>query len=82
MRGPIVYCLEGVDHDVSILSVSLPRKSPVTAEHCKDMLGSVTVLLAKGLAEGDQPVQLTAVPYYAWQNRGIDEMTVWIVEAE
>jgi len=60
----------------------LPRKSPVTAEHRKDLLGGVTVLLAKGLVEGEAPVKLTAVPYYAWQNRGIDEMTVWIVEAE
>jgi len=82
MRGPIVYCLEGVDHDCSIFSVALPRKSPVTAEHRKDLLNGVTVLLTRGLAKGGELVKLTAVPYYAWQNRGIDEMTVWIVEAD
>jgi len=38
------------------------------------------VLKGRGLTEGDRPVGFVAVPYYAWQNRGIDEMTVWIVE--
>ena len=38
------------------------------------------MLKGRGLAERGSPVEFVAVPYYAWQNRGIDEMTVWIVE--
>jgi len=80
MRGPIVYCLEGVDHDFSVLSMVLPKKAKIDIEHREDLLDGVTVLKGKGLADGDRPADFVAVPYYAWQNRGIDEMTVWIVE--
>ena len=27
---------------------------------------------------GDGPVELVAVPYYAWANRGAEPMRVWI----
>ena len=80
MRGPIVYCLEGVDHDFSVLSMVLPKKANIEAEHREDLLDGVTVLKGRGLTGRDRPVEFVAVPYYAWQNRGIDEMTVWIVE--
>jgi len=58
----------------------LPKKGKIDAEHRADLLGGVTVLKGKGMADGDRPVEFVAVPYYVWQNRGIDEMTVWIIE--
>jgi len=79
MRGPLVYCLEGVDHDFSVLNMALPEKAEIKAEHLDGLLGGVTVLRGQALAEGGRPVAFTAVPYYAWQNRGIDEMAVWIL---
>ncbi len=81
MRGPVVYCLEGVDHDFSVLDMRLPDDSELRAEHRPDLLGGVTVVRGQGLAGGTEPVEFTAVPYYAWQNRGIDEMTVWVIES-
>lgn len=79
MRGPIVYCLEAVDHDgVDVHKVALPGSSPLKAEHHPGLLGGVTVIEGKGLAEGKPPVSLTAVPYYAWANRTQGAMTVWI----
>ena len=36
--------------------------------------------LGVGLDDGRQGVALTAVPYYAWQNRESGAMTVWINE--
>jgi len=80
MRGPVVYCLEGVDHDFSVLNFVLPTDAEVRADYRKDLLGGVTVLQGRGLADGKRPVAFTAVPYYAWQNRGVDEMTVWLNE--
>jgi hypothetical protein len=80
MRGPVIYCLEGVDHDFSVLSMVLPEQAKIDPEYHADLLNGVTVLKGKGLADGDTSVEFVAVPYYAWQNRGIDEMTVWIVE--
>jgi DUF1680 family protein len=81
MRGPIVYCLEGVDQpDVDLFTVALPRAAELTAEHRPDLLGGVTILRAKGAGEGGSKVPLTAVPSYAWANRGRSPMTVWIDE--
>ncbi|MHC4540259.1 MAG: glycoside hydrolase family 127 protein [Planctomycetota bacterium] len=82
MRGPIIYCLEAVDHpDVDILRLALPRKANLKAEHQPAMLGGVTVLQGKALADGQRPVTLTAIPYYAWANREKGAMKVWINEA-
>ena len=78
-RGPIVYCLEGVDHaEVDLFSVSLPPKAELAAEHRPSLLGGVTVLRAKGKDSQQRGVDLTAVPYYAWCNRGPGQMVVWL----
>ena len=82
MRGPVVYCLEAVDHPgVDVFRLALPRKSALRAEHRPGLLGGVTVLQGKALADGKRPVKLTAVPYYAWANRNPGAMTVWLDEA-
>lgn len=81
MRGPIVYCLEAVDHpDTDLFHLSLPRKAKLRAEYRPDLLGGVTILQGTALANGDRPVTLTAIPYYAWANRERGAMTVWIDE--
>ena len=81
MRGPILYCLEGVDHpEVDVARLVLPPESVLSAEHRADLLGGVTVLQGPALAEGKTPVTLTAVPYYAWQNRGKCRMNVWMLD--
>ena len=81
MRGPILYCLESVDHaGVDMAKVVLPADSVLKAEHRADLLGGVTVIQGEAQGEGKSPVALTAVPYYAWQNRGVSRMNVWIQE--
>jgi len=80
MRGPVIYCLEGVDHEFSVLDMRLPKEAEVAPEHEPELLGGVTVLRGRGLAGDDRPVEFTAVPYYTWQNRGVDEMAVWLIE--
>jgi hypothetical protein len=78
MRGPIIYCLEGVDHpDVDLSRIVLPKELHVRTEHGADLLGGVTVLRGQALADG-QPVELTAIPYYAWQNREMKGMIIWM----
>ena len=73
MRGPIVYALEGVDNDGKVLDIALPATSQFTAVPQKELLGGVTTLTTK---IGDRTI--TAVPYFAWANRGRGEMVVWI----
>jgi len=82
MRGPMIYCLEAVDHpDLDVSRIVLSRGADLRAEHREELLGGVTVLLGKALADGKRPTTLTAVPYYAWANRDRGSMTVWINEA-
>jgi hypothetical protein len=84
-RGPIVYCVEAVDNSGRALNLALPRDAELTAEHRGQLLGGVTVIKGKALArgkDGDAPrsLDVTAVPYYAWDNRETGEMVVWLPE--
>ena len=82
MRGPIVYCLEAVDHPGTDLSrLVLPPAAMLQTEHRPTLLGGVTIVQGKALADGNRPITLTAVPYYAWANRERGPMVVWMSEA-
>ncbi len=61
-------------------SVTTPVKpeGPLMAEQRADLLGGITVLQGKALDGDQRPINLTAMPYYAWQNRDKGAMTVWI----
>lgn len=86
-RGPIVYCLEGVDTpDRRVMNLVFPDTTRFTAEYQGDLLNGVVAFRATGIAtrrnldgtialDGAKPVM--AVPYYAWAHRGKSEMTVW-----
>jgi len=74
-RGPLVYCLEGIDNQGQVLNRHLPDDMSFEVEFRPELLGGINVITGKG-AEGD--VRLVAIPYYAWSHRGIGEMTVWI----
>ena len=77
MRGPLVYCLEGMDQNgADVFNVGLPAKATLTADFRKELLGGVKVITTDGTGKD----KLTAVPYYTWQNRGKTPMTVWITE--
>jgi len=81
MRGPVVYCLESVDHPgADVLRLVLPRDANLQAEWRGELLGGVTVLHGPALAGGRDQAELKAVPYFAWCNRGKGPMTVWIDE--
>jgi DUF1680 family protein len=80
LRGPVVYCLEAVDHpDTNVSRLVLPPKAELKAEHREKLLGGVTVITGQATAEG-KPFKMTAVPYYAWANRDKGAMTVWLDE--
>lgn len=81
-RGPVVYCLEGTDHDGAVDNLVLLDKAELMATHQPDLLGGVTVIsgTAQRIEQGGAmvPVPLTAVPYHVWNHRGAGQMTVWI----
>jgi hypothetical protein len=90
-RGPIVYAAEGVDSPThKVRNLLLPASAKLTAEFRSDLLNGVEVVngTAESLAYDAQgkveqrSVKFTAIPYYAWANRGRDEMLVWIPDTE
>ncbi len=77
-RGPLVYCVEGIDNGGSIGDVVVPDKALLTPEARPDLLGGITVLRGTAADGAGKKRELTAVPYYAWSNRGPGEMAVWL----
>jgi DUF1680 family protein len=89
LRGPVVYCLEDVDNPCRVDQVAIPDKAAFENEFQPDLLGGVTVLKTNGRQQGlietdqgfqaeDCAVALTAVPYYAWDNREPGRMVAWL----
>lgn len=82
-RGPIVYCAEWKDNNGEVSNIVIPQNAVFSASFHPDMLNGLTVLKGEVLKEDSvnqnkaKPVQLTAIPYYSWANRGKGEMTVW-----
>lgn len=75
-RGPLVYCVEGIDHGGKALDIVLSDDAELYPEANPDLLKGLTVIRGKALLEGKE-IELTAIPYYAWSHRGVGEMTVW-----
>jgi DUF1680 family protein len=77
-RGPIVYCAEGIDNDGKVLDMVIPDETELQAEYRANLLGGVTVITGNVRDENGEARKLTAIPYYAWSNRGPGEMAVWM----
>ncbi|MDF2803036.1 MAG: hypothetical protein K0S61_2939 [Anaerocolumna sp.] len=93
MRGPFVYCFEGTDNGEELSGIRIPRMAPVTKEVANTgCLEGLTILKLKGLRlkskdtlySMEPPVEsevtLTAIPYFAWGNRKLNDMRVWMFE--
>ncbi|MBF9238538.1 glycoside hydrolase family 127 protein [Hymenobacter sp. BT683] len=85
-RGPVIYCAEWKDNDGKATNIIVPTGTAFTAAFKPDVLNGITELTATvpvvkvdGASNTISTVKqtLTAIPYYAWANRGKGEMTVW-----
>ncbi len=86
--GPLIYCLEGVDNGEALSALRLPRDAKLETS----LQDGLTVIKAEGtrdlpmdtLYSAEPPkcekATLSAIPYYAWSNRGLTSMCVWIRE--
>ena len=80
-RGPIVYCLEGADNGKDLMTLSLPDSSKLTESYNSgELSGVVTISGDAEIAKGKKVTaqKFTAIPYFVWNNRGADEMKVWL----
>ena len=83
MRGPVVYCLEGVDQENGqVFDKYIKGDAAFEASFDEGLLGGVEVLQTQAISVGldgtETPVSVKAIPYSTWCNRGSDEMAVWI----
>jgi hypothetical protein len=89
-RGPLVYCAEGLDNDGNVLNVLIPDQTVFRTVERTDLLGGIRALTGevKAFRRGRTGAverfnhRLTAVPYYAWSNRGPSDMSVWLARDE
>ena len=70
-RGPIVYCMEGQDQPGgTVFDKHLPAHARIRVDAFRaDTLGGIVPLTAR---------RLTLIPYAVWNNRGRDQMAVWM----
>lgn len=93
MRGPLVYCAEGIDNpDFSLRDVRIENASDfqVSMEticgKTMPMLYGQTVIrkdfqeLYRLCSQDMEHVTLKLIPYFAWANRGVTEMNVWFLK--
>jgi DUF1680 family protein len=73
-RGPIVYCLEEIDNR-NMEQVTIGARALLTARFDTTLLNGVETITGHD-ATGTK--NFTAIPYFAWNNRGASRMKVWI----
>lgn len=93
-RGPLVYCAEEAGNGAHLQNIFVPRDAAIQeGEPMEALLGVIPLTLptfrqkmdAQALyldapVPVDEPTTLTLIPYYAWANRGENEMSVWLRE--
>lgn len=86
-RGPLVYCVEGADNGGQAWNVILPDNATFETAFNKDLLEGVQTIKFSAptlnVATDGQSIKtetktITAIPYYAWCNRGQNPMQVWL----
>lgn len=90
MRGPVVYCLEGVDNETPLRDLRIDRRAAFRAGK-NEALGVPTLKVRAWRRKRDEnaplyavmqpeltPCEATFIPYYAFANRGKSEMLVWV----
>jgi DUF1680 family protein len=81
-RGPVVYCVEEVNAKTPLAGLVVPATVKISAGFRPEFLGGLTVLTLEGVrSAADSSVTLEAIPYFAWNNRGLAPMTVWLPRA-
>ena len=93
-RGPLVYCVEQVDHEYPIDWLHIPDDAAFTIHDRPELFGGITTIQGEGVIPDPdlwaddlyqratttemQAVEFEAIPYYAWDNRESGSMRVWL----
>ncbi|MCB0668493.1 MAG: glycoside hydrolase family 127 protein, partial [Saprospiraceae bacterium] len=72
--GPLVYAIEEVDNQ-NFDAVSITGREKFTVKKQDNLLDGINTIIGR-----NDRTDFTAIPYYAWSNRGIGKMRVWLPE--
>lgn len=88
MCGPLVYCIEGIDHKEKLSQLYIDGNLKADAEY--DEYFGVNTIIAKGFkkvnsglynkysSENFEETTLKFIPYFGFANRGESDMQVWV----
>lgn len=85
-RGPLVYCAEWLDNNGKASNIIMPADAVFSTATSPNTLHGITLIQSKvpviEIAKDEKSIAtmnktFTAIPYYAWANRGKGEMQVW-----
>jgi DUF1680 family protein len=87
-KGPVVFAFEGVDHAGNARSLALPASAEIADGWDPVRFGGTMLLRAKGVQafaknpfeRATREMDLVAIPYCLWANRGKSDMVVWVPE--
>ena len=88
-RGPLVYCIEGVDNGEDLKSVAIDPKGVFELSDREFLLPSIVTTGYRPAAsealyavaeDTYETFPLKLIPYYAFANRGTTEMHVWLLK--
>lgn len=91
-RGPVLFCLESIDNTENLSTVIIDQKEAISVE--KSVIAGCDSIVLRTKAYCEQPfdqddlysqtaperrkIDLRAIPYHQWGNRGECEMRVWM----
>lgn len=93
MRGPVVYCAEGVDNAATLDEIHIDPKAEILATFEPDLLDGVVTLSMDAVrvqqqdalyyeyVDATEKTTLKMIPYYTWANREECDMSIWFPKA-
>lgn len=88
MRGPVLYCAEGVDNGEDLAGIAVSISSEFKLEDNDFILPSLSVcayrekdsdMLYSKAGDDYEKFTLRLIPYYAFANRGETDLVVWFL---
>lgn len=85
--GPLIYCIEGEKNILQSGNIMLPENTTFETAYEPSLLGGVNVIrfdapvikvANDGLSVSTSKQTITAIPYFTWNNRGTNDMQVWL----
>lgn len=92
MRGPLVYCAEGIDNNsVQLSDVKINRNGKIIVKKVIIDKNIIPIIEVEAFKKNDIPtlyreyidktnlITLVLIPYFAWANRSVSEMVTWFL---